>query len=62
MRLAVDIELDLKKAGLGQNPIIPHKLGKHISYFVSPHTDLGFKVFMDCILLLRHRCHMGNIP
>ena len=62
MRLAVDIELDSKKAGLGQNPIIPHKLGKHISYFASPHTDLGLKVFMDCIPLPGLHCHMGNMP
>ena len=31
MRLAVDIELNSKKARLGQNPIIPHEFGKHIS-------------------------------
>jgi hypothetical protein len=34
MRLAVAIELDSKKAGLGQNPIIPHTL---VSTFL-PHV------------------------
>ena len=51
LRLAVDIELDSKEAGLGQNPIMPNKLCKHISHFASPHTGLDFKVCMHCILL-----------
>lgn len=59
MRLAVDIELDSKKAGLCQNPIIGH-FGKHIS---SPHTDLDFKACMDfCICGRTFAPHMGNMP
>jgi hypothetical protein len=51
MRLAVDIKLDSKEAGLGQTRIILTNLVS-IFLILLPHIpNLGFKVFIDCILL-----------